>query len=165
MEARRRSGTSRASVVRATTRKLSATARPDCSDERRRAARREHFPTRSLTTESRASEIEACGARTQRALLVAGLVVEGVAGGADFFGTQLCTVVAGAGRETEARVHDAALGRHRRAAHVQRAGAMHGDIAGACRQRHAREVEPDDAERRDIGAMRARDGTELAVLG
>ena len=47
---------------------------------------------------------------------------------------------------------------------MQRARAVHGDVAGPRRQRDPRQVEALDAERRDVGPVRTGDRAELAVL-
>ena len=62
--------------------------------------------------------------------------------------------VAGAGRQRERGIHDAALAVGRGDAHVQRAAQMDGDVAGSRRQADARQVEiVAQAAQGDVGAM------------
>src|SRR5262249_2883091 len=112
------------------------------------------------------SEVETAhaGAHDLVALLAADVIVERRARFTDLLFGALLALVAGTRREPEAGVHDPAFGRHRRPAHVQGARAVHGDVTGLRRQRHAGQVESFDAELRHIRAMRARDRAELAVL-
>ena len=73
-------------------------------------------------------------------------------------------LVTGLGSEGEAGVDDSALGGDRRAAHVQRARAVDGDVAGSGRERQPRQVQPLDPELDDVGPVRAGHHAELAVL-
>ena len=86
-------------------------------------------------------------------LLPTDVIIERSAIAADLCLGTFLAAITGTRRKTGAGVDDPSPRRNRRAAHVQRARAVNGDIA-RLRQRHAREVESIDAE---LGE-RSRDG-------